>query len=130
MDNTGNTHERHLACNGRGGAPVCEHAEDVLAFLDLHDLVELRGRMGDGPWREVSDVAQVVANYARCHPRVEAVRYPGLKGDPLFDEAAHTLVGGFGPRVAYLVGGTWHLLACGAGDARDAVMRLEHELAV
>ena len=84
--------------------------------------------MGSDRWRQVSDVAQVVANYLRCHPRVEAVRYPGLKSDPLFERAAQTLRGGFGPLVHYEVDGQWHCLECAPGDAKDAVLELEERL--
>lgn len=82
--------------------------------------------MGRQQWRLVSDVAQVVACYLRCHPRVEAVRYPGLKEDPLFKKASCTLVGGFGPCVWYCVAGEWRELVCEAGDARELVLSLEH----
>ena len=73
-------------------------------------------------------VAQVVANYLVCHPRVEAVRYPGLKSDPDFPRAANTLVGGVGPRVAYQVAGEWRLWEADGRDARDQVMELENLL--
>ena len=96
--------------------------------LELAELRALSAELGRARWGEVSDVAQVVANYLRCHPRVEAVRYPGLKSDPLFAEASHTLVGGFGPLVQYCVAGKWRTLACVAEDPRDAVMRLERML--
>ena len=95
----------------------------------LEALLQLSDEMGRQRWRLVSDVAQVVANYLRCHPRVEAVRYPGLKDDPLFDEAARTLVGGFGPHVAYRVAGEWRRLDCGPVDAKELVLQLERSLA-
>ena len=85
--------------------------------------------MGGKRWREVSDVAQVAASYLRCHPRVEVVRYPGLKGDPLFDKAARTLVGGFGPYVDVRVAGEWRYLEFGPVDARESVLELERSLA-
>lgn len=85
--------------------------------------------MGAECWRASSDVAQVVAQYLRCHPRVEALRYPGIKSDPNFEEASHMLVGGFGPIVAYRVGGRWHELTCEPGDPRTVVMELERQLA-
>ena len=97
--------------------------------IQLAELVVLAGTMGHGRWRLVSDVAQVVASYLRCHPRVEAVRYPGLKDDPLFAEAACTLVGGFGPFVDFRVAGEWRRVECGPGDPREAVMQLEYALA-
>ena len=84
--------------------------------------------MGRKRWSEVSDVAQVVASYLRCHPRVEALRYPGLKEDPLFNEAAHTLVGGFGPFVDVRVAGEWRHLEFEPCDAREAVLGLERAL--
>ena len=84
--------------------------------------------MGQEAWRKASDVAQVVANYLRCHPKVESVRYPGLKADPLFEEASHKLVGGFGPFVRYCVAGEWRMLECEPGDAKEAVLALEHML--
>ena len=94
----------------------------------LSPYVALADDLGRDQWREVSDVAQVVAYYLRCHPRVEAVRYPGLKGDPWFEEASHTLVGGFGPHVAYRMAGEWYRLTCVPCDPRDAVMALERLL--
>lgn len=81
--------------------------------------------MGAERWRLVSDVAQVVASYLRCHPKVEAVRYPGLKSDPLFEEASHILVGGFGPKVLYNAAGEWHKLICEPADPKETVMSLE-----
>ncbi len=100
--------------------------------MDSTFLVELKAlaeELGRERWREVSDVAQVVASYLRCHPCVEDVRYPGIKSDPLFAEAACTLVGGFGPVVMYRTKGEWRRLVCEAGDAREAVMNLERNLA-
>lgn len=84
--------------------------------------------MGRERWRALSDAAQVVANYLVCHPRVEAVRYPGLKSDPDFGRAANTLVGGFGPRAAYRAAGEWRLWEADDRDARDQVMELEMRL--
>ena len=98
--------------------------------LSLENLSVLRQTMGQETWRDVSDVAQVVANYLRCHPRVEQVRYPGLKSDPLFSEAACKLVGGFGPLVHYRVAGEWHVLRCEPGDAKEFVMDLERSLEI
>ena len=97
--------------------------------LDLAALLELSSQMGRERWRALSDAAQVVANYLVCHPRVEAVRYPGLKSDPDFGRAANTLVGGFGPRVAYRAAGEWRLWEADDRDARDQVMELERLLA-
>ena len=94
----------------------------------LSPYVALTNQLGRDQWRKASDVAQVVANYLRCHPRVDAVRYPGLKSDPWFTEASHTLVGGFGPLVAYQVAGEWYQLTCDAADPRDVIMTLEREL--
>lgn len=97
--------------------------------LDIDALSALSSQMGRGRWRVLSDAAQVVANYLVCHPRVEAVRYPGLKTDPDFPRAANTLVGGFGPRVAYRVTGDavgeWRIWEADERDAREQVMELE-----
>ena len=94
-------------------------------YLDIDTLLALSSQMGRERWRVLSDAAQVVANYLACHPRVEAVRYPGLKSDPDFPRTANTLVGGFGPRVAYQVAGEWRLWEADERDARDQVMELE-----
>ncbi|MBQ9006341.1 MAG: PLP-dependent transferase [Atopobiaceae bacterium] len=96
--------------------------------FSLDGLKELSAQMGAERWRVVSDVAQVVANYLRCHPRVEVVRYPGLKSDPLFEQAARTLVGGFGPVVCYQAEGEWHRLECGPRDAKELILELEARL--
>ena len=81
-------------------------------------------------WRQTSDVAQVVASYLACHPRVATVRYPGLKTDPTFAVAARTLQRGFGPVVdVRLVGEQrWHRCGCVAEDPRESVLRLERWL--
>ena len=97
--------------------------------LDIDALLALSSQMGRERWRVLSDAAQVVANYLVCHPRVEAVRYPGLKADPDFPRAANALVGGFGPRVAYRVAGEWRIWEADARDAREQVMELEVLLA-
>ena len=97
--------------------------------LDIDALSALSSQMGRERWRALSDSAQVVANYLACHPRVEAVRYPGLKTDPDFPQAANELVGGFGPRVAYLAAGEWRLWEADERDPRDQVMELEALLA-
>ena len=78
-------------------------------------------------WRASSDAAQVVANYLRCHPRIEAVRYPGLKGDPSFATAARTLEHGFGPvmDVRLLGCDDWERVICTDGDPREQVLELE-----
>ncbi len=83
-------------------------------------------------WRASSDAAQVVANYLRCHPRIEAVRYPGLKGDPSFATAARTLEHGFGPvmDVRLLGCDDWERVICTDGDPREQVLELERCLAV
>ncbi len=108
-----------LGCGGHS----LTYNDDVLASLS-----RLAGTMGTKRWRKVSDVAQVVANYARCHPRVEEVRYPGLTCDPLFKMASHTLTSGFGPIIWYKAAGEWHAISCGDEDSRKAVMWLEHML--
>ncbi len=101
--------------------------------LDIEALSALSSQMGRERWRVLSDAAQVVANYLVCHPRVEAVRYPGLKSDPDFPRAANALVGGFGPRVAYRVAGDpageWRRWEADDRDARAQVMDLEVLLA-
>ena len=97
--------------------------------LDIDALSALSSQMGRERWRTLSDAAQVVANYLACHPRVDAVRYPGLKTDPDFPRAANELVGGFGPRVAYLAAGEWRLWEADERDPRDQVMELEVLLA-
>lgn len=99
-------------------------------YPSLQSLVLLARDMGRERWRVVSDVAQVVANYLRCHPKVEAIRYPGLKSDVLFEEASRTLVAGFGPVVLYKAMGEWHELVCESFDAKETVMVLERSLAI
>lgn len=84
--------------------------------------------MGRSRWRLVSDVAQVAANYLRCHPAVDEVRYPGLKSDPDFGQAARMLVGGFGPVVDYRVAGEWRRLTCEPEDPRSLILSLEESL--
>ena len=75
-----------------------------------------------------SDAAQVVAAYLACHPRVEAVRYPGLKADPSFSRATSQLVGGFGPYVDYTwkeSPGEWHRFTATDEDARTQIINFE-----
>ena len=75
-----------------------------------------------------SDAAQVVAAYLACHPRVEAVRYPGLKADPSFARATSQLVGGFGPYVDYMwkeSPGEWHRFTATDEDARTQIINFE-----
>ena len=75
-----------------------------------------------------SDAAQVVAAYLACHPRVKAVRYPGLKSDPSFARATSQLVGGFGPYVDYMwreSPGEWHRFAATDEDARTQIINFE-----
>ena len=75
-----------------------------------------------------SDAAQVVAAYLACHPRVEAVRYPGLKADPSFARATSQLVGGFGPYVDYTwkeSPGEWHRFTATDEDARTQIIYFE-----
>ncbi len=75
-----------------------------------------------------SDAAQVVAAYLACHPRVEAVRYPGLKTDPSFACATSQLVGGFGPYVDYMwkeSPGEWHRFTATDEDARTQIINFE-----
>ena len=75
-----------------------------------------------------SDAAQVVAAYLACHPRVEAVRYSGLKTDPSFTRATSQLVGGFGPYVDYMwreSPGEWHRFTATDEDARTQIINFE-----
>ena len=75
-----------------------------------------------------SDAAQVVAAYLVCHPRVEAVRYPGLKTDPSFARATSQLVGGFGPYMDYMwreSPGEWHRFKATDEDARTQIINFE-----
>lgn len=75
-----------------------------------------------------SDAAQVVAAYLACHPRVEAVRYPGLKTDSSFARATSQLVGGFGPYVDYMwkeSPGEWHRFVATDEDARTQIIDFE-----
>lgn len=75
-----------------------------------------------------SDAAQVVAAYLACHPRVEAVRYPGLKTDPSFARATTQLVGGFGLYVDYMwkeSPGEWHRFTATDEDARTQIINFE-----
>ena len=75
-----------------------------------------------------SDAAQVVAAYLACHPRVGAVRYPGLKTDPSFARATSQLVGGFGPYIDYTwkkLPGEWHRFVAGDEDARTQIINFE-----
>ena len=72
--------------------------------------------------------ARVVAAYLACHPRVEAVRYPGLKTDPSFARATSQLVGGFGPYVDYMwkeSPGEWHRFTATDEDARTQIINFE-----
>lgn len=75
-----------------------------------------------------SDAAQVVAAFLACHPRVEAVRYPGLKADPSFARATSQLVGGFGPYVDYTwkeSPGEWHRFTATDEDVRAQIINFE-----
>ena len=75
-----------------------------------------------------SDAAQVVAAFLACHPRVEVVRYPGLKTDPNFARATSQLVGGFGPYVDYMwkeSPGEWHRFTATDEDARTQIINFE-----
>ena len=107
-------------------------AAEAAGALSLDALEALSAEVGALRWRKVSDAAQVVACYLSCHPRLEEVRYPGLKSDPDFPQAANRLVGGFGPRVAWRAFGTpageWTLWEADSRDPRDQVMDLERLL--
>jgi len=118
----------------------CAHAMPGVMGL-MHDLplmeeadcrrVEELVRARAAWWRASSDAAQVVANYLRCHPRVRALRYPGLKGDPSFAIAARTLEHGFGPLVDVLLDGGegWERVTCTTEEPREQVIGLERRLA-
>lgn len=95
---------------------------------DIDELLALSLLLGRERWRVVSDAAQAVACYLACHPRVGAVRYPGLKSDPDFARASCALVGGFGPRVAYEVAGEWRLWEADERDPRSQALDLERSL--
>ena len=99
----------------------------------LDRLAELAESMPAGEWRARSDAAQAVACYLACHPRVAAVRYPGLTSDPDYQRASSTLRCGFGPWVdVCLAGGEkpgWLRLDVTDADAPTWVMRLEELLA-
>lgn len=100
-------------------------AAQAAGALRLEVLDELQGACDADSWRVRSDLAQELACYLACHPRVRIVRYPGLRWDPDFDRAACTLRGGFGPRVAVLLddpatpGGRWAVLEVGEGAVPD-----------
>lgn len=87
----------------------------------LSVLLEMQAGMDADTWRRVSDVAQVVASYLACHPRVARVRYPGLREDALYGRASCELVGGFGPIVCSegAATGEWHTLDL--ADETDAL---------
>jgi len=102
------------------------NAKGTVALVDSGSQDEVEDRYAR--FRATSDAAQVVAAYLSCHPKVEAVRYPGLKDDPSFQIAARTLVGGFGPFVDYCVDGTWHRFEATVADAKAQVMDLERAL--
>ena len=96
----------------------------------LSALAEMAGRMDAAQWRQLSDAAQVVANYLACHPAVAEVRYPGLTGDPAYHEASCTLRGGFGPELHLRLAGEGEWLAYVASDAlaTEQVLALEAAL--
>lgn len=100
-------------------------ASDV-KLQDLETMVEEAA----AAWHAASDAAQVVASFLRCHPLVSQVRYPGLRGDPSFDIAARTLIGGFGPLIDFRCGevGEWQRLECRPADPVAQVAELEDAL--
>lgn len=85
----------------------------------------------DARRRKAADAAQVLAAYLLCHPRVEEVRYPGLKTDPSFPVASSQLTGGFGPLVDFRLREEdgWHRVTATAEDATCQVIGLERALA-
>lgn len=52
-----------------------------------------------------SENALAVAEFLKDHPKVEWVRYPGLKDDPAYETAKEVLNGGFGSMVVFGVKG-------------------------
>ena len=115
----------------KSGGVILQGPKRKAYGISLYGLAELSEQLGPERWKAISDVAQVAANYLRCHPRVEAVRYPGLKQDASFEVAARTLTGGFGPLVDYRLHGdeAWQRVSLAADtDPRDEVMRLEQLL--
>lgn len=108
-------------------------AAEAADALSLDGLAALSRALGHARWRAVSDAAQAVACYLACHPRVAAVRYPGLRADPDFEHAAGTLESGFGPRVALRLAGApageWALWEADGRDAREQALELEALLA-
>ncbi|MFR6633658.1 MAG: PLP-dependent transferase [Atopobiaceae bacterium] len=99
----------------------------------LDRLAELAESMPTGEWRARSDAAQAVACYLACHPRVAAVRYPGLTSDPDYQRASSALRRGFGPWVDVCLAGAkkpgWLRLDVTDADAPAWVCRLEALLA-
>lgn len=97
---------------------------------DLGALLCLQGQMTAGEWRVLSDAAQVIANYLRCHPSVAEVSYPGLTTDAAYREASCTLRGGFGPYVWVRLADdtSWRRVEASADDPRAQVMQLEKSL--
>ena len=125
-------------CRWRAGVSECL---DGLAATREHaprlwDPALVAGRLDglDERVRAASDVAQEVATYLSCHPRVAAVRYPGLRVDPSYENAASDLHHGFGPLVDYRAhgAGEWRRLSClgpdGPRDVAEVVLGLEEEL--
>ena len=102
------------------------NARKAAGVVDLLGDEEVDARYAH--YRVTSDAAQVVACYLRCHPKVECVRYPGLKDDPSFPVASVTLQGGFGPIVDYQVAGVWQRFEATEDDVRTQVMALEEAL--
>ena len=103
-------------------------AAEVADALSLERLDGLSEELGPKRWRRLSDAAQVVACYLACHPAIERVRYPGLKTDKLFEAAASTLRGGFGPIVAFSVAGEWLVWDSDERAAQEQVLGLEDYL--
>ena len=103
-------------------------AAEVADALSLERLGALSEELGPERWRRLSDAAQVVACYLACHPAIERVRYPGLKTDELFEAAASTLRGGFGPIVAFFSAGEWLVWTSDERTAQEQVLELERSL--
>lgn len=113
----------------KSGGVILQGPKRKAYGISLYGLAELSEQLGPERWKAISDVAQVAANYLRCHPRVDEVRYPGLKDDHFFLAASHILVGGFGPNVdAHLDDGHWYRVICAPCDPQEFVLELEEWL--
>lgn len=100
-------------CNSEIPIEPLSSVDGSIDFPSLEELQQVASLLGLEQWRRFSDVAQVVANYLVTHPRVQSVRYPGLKTDPLFTEAANVLRSGFGPYIWFqMYSGSTYKIDC------------------